>query len=162
MAATYDTTPVYEPLLGRRGVLQMGFVGLLALLIAVPYAGAIWRYLFPAGGVQGQTLRFPLSQLQFQNGVAGPVRYEFHKGAGDFAGVYIVRQQDGSLIGLEQTCSHLGCPVAWNGPTSQFLCPCHNSVFARDGHVVSGPAPLPLYRHPVEHVGDTVYLKGRA
>jgi cytochrome b6-f complex iron-sulfur subunit len=162
MASTYQSGPAYEPLLGRRGVLQMGVFAIIGLVIAVPYLGVAWRFLFPAHGEQGQTMTFPLSQLSFQNGVAGPVRYEFNKGSGDFAGVYIVRQKDGSLIGLEQTCSHLGCPVNWAGTKNQFQCPCHGSYFGRDGHVISGPAPLPLYRHAVQVVGDTVHLKGRA
>jgi hypothetical protein len=132
MASTYkQTTPDYEPLLGRRGVLQMGFVALVALGIAIPYIGAAWRYLFPAAGEGGQTMSFPVSQLHFQNGVAGPVRYEFNKGAGDFAGVYIVRQTASSLIGMEETCTHLGCPVAWNGAKGEFQCPSGDMVLVK-------------------------------
>ena len=38
-------------------------------------------------------------------------------------------------------CTHLGCQVAWDKQKKQYVCPCHNSVFAPDGKVLSGPAP---------------------
>ena len=57
------------------------------------------------------------------------------------------------MLSAEQTlafgpqCTHLGCAYHWDEAKSEFLCPCHNSVFAMDGRVVSGPAPRPLDRY---------------
>jgi Rieske Fe-S protein len=159
MAYVIRTTP--KPLIGRRGLLQLGVFLIITVLISIPYIGVALRYLFPAEGSGGQTLSYPLPSLTFDNGVAGPVQYEFHKGQGDYAGVYIVKQVGGDYIGLEQTCTHLGCPVAWNASANQFQCPCHGSKFNRDGFVVGGPAPLPLYKHDVKVVGNTVFVEGR-
>lgn len=41
-------------------------------------------------------------------------------------------------------CTHLGCVVPWSVAVNKFQCPCHGSQYAPDGHVVRGPAPLPL------------------
>lgn len=38
-------------------------------------------------------------------------------------------------------CPHLGCSVDWDEAKRRFLCPCHQSYFAMDGKVISGPAP---------------------
>jgi len=45
---------------------------------------------------------------------------------------------------LNAVCTHLGCVVPWSAPNNKFMCPCHGSQYAPDGHVVRGPAPLPL------------------
>lgn len=45
---------------------------------------------------------------------------------------------------LRKVCTHLGCVVPWSAATNKFQCPCHGSQYAPDGHVVRGPAPLPL------------------
>jgi Rieske Fe-S protein len=158
MAYVIHTKP--KPLIGRKGLIQLAIFAIISGLISLPYIGAALRYLYPAEGQGGQTLSYPLSSLTFQDGVAGPVTYEFHKGSGDVAGVYIVKNANG-VVGFEQTCTHLGCPIAWVGAANQFQCPCHGSKFNRDGQVVGGPAPLPLYKHEVEISGDTVYVKGR-
>ena len=42
---------------------------------------------------------------------------------------------------LSPICTHLGCPIAWSGNTSQFHCPCHGGTFSKDGSLVSGPPP---------------------
>ena len=158
MAYVIHTKP--KPLIGRKGLMQLAVFAIISGLISLPYIGAALRYLFPAGGQGGQALTYPKSVLQFQNGVAGPVQYEFHKGQGDYAGVYIVKNGN-SYVGFEQTCTHLGCPVAWTAAANEFQCPCHGSRFNRDGQVVGGPAPLPLYRHEVTVAGDSVTVKGR-
>jgi Rieske Fe-S protein len=147
-------------LLGRKGLLQLALCALGAAIIGAPYIGAALRYLYPAQGQGGQALTVPLDTLHFENGVAGPKQYEFHKGAGDVAGIFFVQKGNG-YVGFEQTCTHLGCPVAWNATASQFQCPCHGSKFNRDGQVVAGPAPTPLYRHAVVRVGEDLIVTGR-
>lgn len=59
---------------------------------------------------------------------------------------YLVVQEDNTLdtIGIVDNCTHLGCTFPWNPMDQQFQCPCHGSLYAPDGTVVRGPAPLPL------------------
>jgi len=43
-------------------------------------------------------------------------------------------------------CTHLGCTPNWFEAESRFKCPCHGSNFNKDGDVIAGPAPKPLWR----------------
>jgi cytochrome b6-f complex iron-sulfur subunit/menaquinol-cytochrome c reductase iron-sulfur subunit len=51
---------------------------------------------------------------------------------------------------LSARCPHLGCSVQFQGPRAEFVCPCHQSVFQRDGERVekaggeTNPAPRGL------------------
>lgn len=55
--------------------------------------------------------------------------------------VYILKAADGRPRILSAVCPHLGCSIGWNETRVQFVCPCHNGVFAADGTLVSGPPP---------------------
>jgi len=59
---------------------------------------------------------------------------------------YLIVKDDKTLetYGLNAVCTHLGCVVPWSAANNKFMCPCHGSQYAPDGHVVRGPAPLPL------------------
>jgi cytochrome b6-f complex iron-sulfur subunit len=63
--------------------------------------------------------------------------------------VFIFRTPQG-FQALSMTCTHLGCAYKPYGPPDDDFpvvhahCPCHGSVFARDGRVLGGPAPRPL------------------
>jgi len=59
---------------------------------------------------------------------------------------YLIIKDDKTLesYGLNAVCTHLGCVVPWSAANNKFMCPCHGSQYAPDGHVVRGPAPLPL------------------
>jgi cytochrome b6-f complex iron-sulfur subunit len=59
---------------------------------------------------------------------------------------YLIVTADRTLdnIGIVDNCTHLGCTFPWNPNDQQFQCPCHGSLYAPDGSVVRGPAPLPL------------------
>jgi glycine/D-amino acid oxidase-like deaminating enzyme/nitrite reductase/ring-hydroxylating ferredoxin subunit len=59
------------------------------------------------------------------------------------------RDEDGGLVAVSATCSHLGCQVNWNRAERSWDCPCHGSRFAVDGRVLEGPAVHPLERKPV-------------
>jgi menaquinol-cytochrome c reductase iron-sulfur subunit len=54
------------------------------------------------------------------------------------------RTPDGGVMALSPICPHLGCAYNWRDAEGRFVCPCHMSVFALDGAVLSGPAPRPL------------------
>lgn len=40
---------------------------------------------------------------------------------------------------LSSRCPHLGCNVHWDAGRGEFICPCHNGVFDKNGVAVSGP-----------------------
>jgi glycine/D-amino acid oxidase-like deaminating enzyme/nitrite reductase/ring-hydroxylating ferredoxin subunit len=57
------------------------------------------------------------------------------------------RDDAGMLHEHSAVCTHLGCVVAWNGTERSWDCPCHGSRFHPvDGHVLNGPANVPLAR----------------
>lgn len=47
---------------------------------------------------------------------------------------------------LSPICPHLGCPISWLAAKSDFVCPCHGSIFDADGGMVSGPSPRAMDR----------------
>jgi cytochrome b6-f complex iron-sulfur subunit len=62
---------------------------------------------------------------------------------------YISRLEDGGVLALWHRCTHLGCTVPWREEAGEFNCPCHSSLFNRQGEVLGGPAPRPLDIFPV-------------
>jgi cytochrome b6-f complex iron-sulfur subunit len=58
---------------------------------------------------------------------------------------WIVRNEEGMYV-LIAVCTHLGCTPIWHPAENRIKCPCHGSVFMRDGLNVAGPAPTPLER----------------
>ena len=60
---------------------------------------------------------------------------------------WVVRKDDQNVVAFTPQCTHLACAYHWEEKDTKFFCPCHNSVFAIDGKVVSGPAPRPLDRY---------------
>jgi cytochrome b6-f complex iron-sulfur subunit len=68
---------------------------------------------------------------------------------------YLSNVAGSGLVALFWRCRHLGCTVPWNEDevfklgsgetvTGVFHCPCHGSVYTRDGQIQAGPAPGPL------------------
>jgi glycine/D-amino acid oxidase-like deaminating enzyme/nitrite reductase/ring-hydroxylating ferredoxin subunit len=56
------------------------------------------------------------------------------------------RDDDGRLMAVSPTCTHLWCQVDWNEAERSWDCPCHGSRFAPDGTVIEGPAVTDLER----------------
>jgi glycine/D-amino acid oxidase-like deaminating enzyme/nitrite reductase/ring-hydroxylating ferredoxin subunit len=59
------------------------------------------------------------------------------------------RDEDGALVAVSATCTHLGCQVSFNRAERSWDCPCHGSRFAVDGAVLQGPAVHRLERKPL-------------
>jgi hypothetical protein len=56
----------------------------------------------------------------------------------------VYRAENGSLVELSATCTHVGCIVHWNSFEKCWDCPCHGSQFQPDGSVLNAPAVSPL------------------
>jgi glycine/D-amino acid oxidase-like deaminating enzyme/nitrite reductase/ring-hydroxylating ferredoxin subunit len=54
--------------------------------------------------------------------------------------IAVYRDPGGTLHEMSARCTHLGCPVHWNGNEGTWDCTCHGSRYDALGHVVSGPA----------------------
>jgi Rieske Fe-S protein len=62
------------------------------------------------------------------------------------SGFFVVR--DGTkLSALSAICTHKKCKLSAE-PDRSFYCPCHGSIFAPDGRVMTGPAKRDLPRFP--------------
>jgi glycine/D-amino acid oxidase-like deaminating enzyme/nitrite reductase/ring-hydroxylating ferredoxin subunit len=63
---------------------------------------------------------------------------------GGHGAVAAYREEDGTLVQVSPTCTHLGCTVRFNDAERSWDCPCHGSRFDLDGTVLEGPAVRPL------------------
>lgn len=94
-----------------------------------------------AGSVTGLAPKTPVEMIFRQNRVDG------WKVTSEKRTAWVVDLPGQGVVAFGPQCTHLGCAYHWEEGKSQFFCPCHNSVFAIDGKVVSGPAPRPLDRY---------------
>jgi nitrite reductase/ring-hydroxylating ferredoxin subunit len=54
--------------------------------------------------------------------------------------IAVWRDDDGVAHELSASCTHKGCTVTWNNAARTWDCPCHGSMFDREGRVLHGPA----------------------
>ncbi|MBB6452217.1 menaquinol-cytochrome c reductase iron-sulfur subunit [Salirhabdus euzebyi] len=78
---------------------------------------------------------------------------------------WVYKQEDGSILALSPTCTHLGCFVGWNDNENypnMFYCPCHDGLYEKSGKNVPGTpptAPLAAFEHDVK---DGILYLGKA
>ena len=68
-------------------------------------------------------------------------------------GILIHRSSPTSVDVVSRYCTHQGCPVG-----SNYVCACHNSVFAKDGSVLQGPASSPLETYSATISGNSIHI----
>jgi menaquinol-cytochrome c reductase iron-sulfur subunit len=71
---------------------------------------------------------------------------------------WVVKLPNKDVVAFAPQCTHLGCAYHWDQRRTQFLCPCHNSVFSVEGNVQEGPAPRPLDRFQTKIEGTKLLL----
>jgi menaquinol-cytochrome c reductase iron-sulfur subunit len=77
----------------------------------------------------------------------------------DQIAAYVLTDNGRDYVAMSNICTHLACRVRWVADREQFLCPCHNGIFDKEGNVVSGPPPEPLERYEVQVDNDTIMIK---
>lgn len=66
--------------------------------------------------------------------------------------VYVWRRDDDAetpVVVYSRNCTDLSCPVHYDAGSECFFCPCHGGIFNKEGKVLAGPPPVPLYRYAV-------------
>lgn len=123
------------PALGRRALIARIGWGAFAASIAGSLAAGV-RFLFP------KALDEPPSKFKAPPpdtyGVGSVYSVEENKS-------FILRDS-GGVFAMSAVCTHLGCTVKHMDAKGEFHCPCHGSVFDKDGTNIAGPAPRPLPR----------------
>jgi menaquinol-cytochrome c reductase iron-sulfur subunit len=85
-------------------------------------------------------------------------RVDGWKVSSEKATAWVVKHADNSVIAFGPQCTHLGCAYHWDEGKTEFLCPCHNSLFSIDGKVTAGPAPRPLDRYETKVEGKKLLI----
>lgn len=120
------------------------------LLKALTFSGLallVGKFLFPKAAPQQVLLEVPRADIPPDGALV------FRQ-----ARVAVIRQGE-EVFALDLTCTHLGCTVSVT--PKNLVCPCHGSLFARDGAVLSGPADQPLRRLALEEHGDLLTIYSR-
>src|SRR5581483_6140850 len=71
---------------------------------------------------------------------------------------WVAKLGNGQVVAFGPQCTHLGCAYHWDEGKTEFVCPCHSSIFSIDGKVVAGPAPRPLDRYESRVEGNKLKL----
>jgi menaquinol-cytochrome c reductase iron-sulfur subunit len=152
--------------LSRRSFVT-GVVGILGgIIAAVVGLPAIGYLLSPGlkGGASSKDEWVPLGLTE--NLVVGePLLFSFTRTkqvgwerTANSHGVYAVRRPDNSFDVFSNVCTHLSCRVSWKDDQNEYVCPCHDGRFAKDGAIVSGPPPRPLDRFEYRVEEGTLYI----
>lgn len=73
--------------------------------------------------------------------------------------VWVIKKSDTDVTVYSPICPHLGCRYEWQADSDHFVCPCHGSVFSKDGSVLAGPAPRPLDTLPSKVENGELYVE---
>jgi quinol---cytochrome c reductase iron-sulfur subunit, bacillus type len=71
---------------------------------------------------------------------------------------WVVKFHTNQVVAYAPQCTHLGCAYHWDQGKTEFVCPCHNSLFSMDGKVKDGPAPRPLDRYQTKIEGKQLLI----
>jgi menaquinol-cytochrome c reductase iron-sulfur subunit len=140
-------SPTGPPVESRRSFLGV-LLGLGSLLVGALLAVPLIRFaLFPLLRRTTETKNSALGELSEFSSLTEPVLHTiqmeqvdgWRKGISERV-VYVTKDKLGRLCVLSSICPHLGCTVPWDDDRKEFVCPCHDSVFAPDGSRISGPS----------------------
>jgi menaquinol-cytochrome c reductase iron-sulfur subunit len=147
----------------RRGFYVAAIYGLWGLITAALGLPALIYLLVPpkmrkqsdwveAGDIREVTSTLPV-EMTFRR-----IRADGWKVTSEKSTTWVVRLPDNQVVAYSPQCTHLACAYHWDQAKSEFICPCHNSIFALDGKVLGGPAPRPLDRYQTKIEGTKLLI----
>ena len=131
-------------------IVLVGLGSLMGLIIGIP---AIAYLLSPAVKVQEEEAWIPLGPLDSYP-IDSPTLFPYtrtkvngwEKTVNSFgAYVWCYGEGESEISVYSNMCTHLSCRVTWQEDRTIYFCPCHDGRFNKEGEVVAGPPPEPLY-----------------
>jgi menaquinol-cytochrome c reductase iron-sulfur subunit len=150
---------------GRRKIIFLIPFGILTAVFGTLATAAI-RFLKPLSTNSGAADWSPVAQTSELKG-ARPVLKKIvaeHRSAWTVAReehfVYVLPYNNNAVV--SSVCPHEGCMVSWNDANDGFVCPCHDSLFDRNGSRVKGPARRGLDPLPTNEVNGILKCQFRS
>jgi Rieske Fe-S protein len=110
---------------------------------------------------QQRTVDLPEMRVASVSDVAEGQSLNFQYPAGDYPAI-LIHLPGGDFVAYEQRCTHLLCPVLYQGDKGRIYCPCHDGVFEpATGERLAGPPPRPLNKIKLEIRGTDIFAVGR-
>ena len=131
-------------------IVLVGIGSVIGLIIGIP---AIAYLISPAVKVHEEEAWIPLGPLDAYP-LDDPTLFSYTRSkingwekTVNSYGAYVWRYGDGEteVRVYSNMCTHLSCRVTWTEDTNIYFCPCHDGRFNKEGQVVAGPPPEPLY-----------------
>ncbi|GAA0349373.1 Rieske (2Fe-2S) protein [Bacillus horti] len=73
----------------------------------------------------------------------------------------LIRLGEGKYKAYQNACTHLKCPVFWDGNDQQLVCPCHHGFFdVATGAPTAGPPRRPLPEITIDVEGSEIFATG--
>jgi Rieske Fe-S protein len=133
------------------------FLGLTSLAFFTGTVGVALKGVFE----QQRTETLPEMRVASVSDVPEGSSLNFEYPAGDYPAILIHMPGD-QFVAYEQRCTHLLCPVLYDGRKNRIFCPCHEGVFdTATGERTAGPPPRPLNKIKLEVRGTDIYAVGR-
>ena len=123
-----------SPRTSRRDFLRWTVVGASTFFLAESAAGFVAFFWPNKIGAFGSEITVPAANIPKVG--ADPIVDRDGK-------FWLINNEDGALA-IYWKCVHLGCTVPWVSNEKTFHCPCHGSIYDRQGVRIAGPAPRPL------------------
>src|SRR5579883_58948 len=112
-------------------LVSISLSGVIAALAATPVVALLLNYLFVSKALKWVNLG---PARTFTNGETVQVSFQDPytlpwDGVVSKRAVWLRRDGEEDFKAFAVNCTHLGCPVRWQGNAQLFMCPCHGGVY---------------------------------
>lgn len=133
------------------------FLGLTSLAFFTGTLGVALKSVFE----EQRTTQLPELRVASVGDLAEGQSLNFSYPKGDYPAI-LLHLPGGQFVAYEQRCTHLLCPVLYDGNKNRIFCPCHDGVFdPATGERTAGPPPRPLNKIKLVVRGNDIYATGR-
>ena len=137
------------PCIGRREFVERSVGAVLAMSALGACASLVTRTVTPVDGA----LRLALAQYPELAADGGSLKV-MPKGSTD--PIYVLALGSRRFAAVSPICTHLGCTVEIE--QARLVCPCHGSMYDREGRVLRGPAEEALASYRAALTPDDVLV----